>query len=533
MEPGVATPIIAVLGAIVVSLFNVVFWPAMRSLLGHLWDRILTALGGRKFEIAYLDAVIGQNRFLRMLPTTLVPVTAEGVHQELDNLYIALSVSNRHGGLEATTLGDALANHDRLVILGDPGAGKTTTLKYLALALARARRKRASSRDPKTRMRERTAIGAARLRVQHEFGMPGWPLPVFVYLNRWRDIEKWPQNRSLLDKVREDCQGIDSLRGSPTDFFDKKFKNGECVFLFDAFDELGSAQTRDEAARVIGEFAASAPHGNRFLVTSRIVGYKGQLTGHGFQVSTIQPLSRDLVGELVQKWYTALKEPHLAEELLDALHARPKVYELAVNPMLLSIIVLVQYVRRMIPERRHVLYEECIKILVERRFAPVSVQDAYNRVFPAEDAFRLLQKIAVTLHKRGLREVSRNVLENDIIPALSGDVGPWNWVENTSPQTLVHNIEERSQLLTERGFDERGLPVMAFSHLTFQEYLASLDFRERAVACGVDAITEQLLELYSKNPAWWEEIVLLYAAQLSPAQQSDFLRRFSLGADET
>jgi len=97
----------------------------------------------------------------------------------------------------------------------------------------------------------------------------------------------------------------------------------------------------------------------------------------------------------------------------------------------------------------------------------------------------------------------------------------------------VHNIEERSQLLTERGFDERGLPVMAFSHLTFQEYLASLDFRERAVACGVDAITEQLLELYSKNPAWWEEIVLLYAAQLSPAQQSDFLRRFSLGADET
>ena len=93
----------------------------------------------------------------------------------------------------------------------------------------------------------------------------------------------------MLDLVREELKGIDSLRKFPDDFFDMKLNRGQCVFLFDAFDELGTHEAREAAARRIGEFANAAA-GNRFIVTSRIVGYSGQLAGHGFDSITVERL---------------------------------------------------------------------------------------------------------------------------------------------------------------------------------------------------------------------------------------------------
>ena len=82
--------------------------------------------------------------------------------------------------------------------------------------------------------------------------------------------------------------------------------------------------------------------------------------------------------------------------------------------MLLSLIVLVQYVKRLIPDRRHILYEECLKILVERRYAPPHVQEAYNRVLPGDEAATILRDVAVYLHKNHLREISRQDLRRDL-----------------------------------------------------------------------------------------------------------------------
>jgi len=525
-DPRLAAPLLTALGAFLVGLCNALIWPGMRNLIGYIWDRLLAAVGRRTLENDYLDSVIRQNRLLPLLPTTLVPVTANGACQELDDLYISLSVAGT-GKNEIASLDAALSNHPRIVILGDPGSGKTTTLRFLSLAFARARRKRPGSRQTEARAAERTLIKAARVRVAQEFGLSDYPFPVFVYLNRLRDIiSRDHPSRPLQDYILDECQGSGVLRGGAPGLLDRKLRAGQCVFLFDAFDELGTAEARDRVAELVGEFAGSAPPGNRFIVTSRIVGYKNQLAAHGFHVLTIEPLSPVLVRELTRKWYNALGEPALADQLLDALKSRPRIYELAVNPMLLSIIVLVQYVRHMIPERRHVLYKECVEILVERRFAPVRVQDAYNAVLPADDAIMMLQKIAIALHSRGLREIRRGDLTGGVISDLISHFGHFSHVASLTAQEVLQNIEERSQLLTERGIDEHGYPVIAFSHLTFQEFLASRGFFERAFSQGHEAITTELLELYALDPDWWEEVILLYAAQLSSEQQEAFFSRF-------
>jgi hypothetical protein len=202
-EPGFATPVIAVLGALLASLCNVLLWPGLRSFIGYCRDRGMAIMSGRRCEIAYLDSTIRLNRFLPLLPTTLVPVTSNGAHQELDSIYISLSVADRDGSGN-TDLADALQKFNRLVILGDPGSGKTTTLRFLTLACARARRGRPHSRQPEDRRRERDQIRTARNHILNEFRFSKCPLPVFVFLNRWRDISKWPPTKSLLDCVREE-----------------------------------------------------------------------------------------------------------------------------------------------------------------------------------------------------------------------------------------------------------------------------------------------------------------------------------------
>jgi len=178
----------------------------------------------------------------------------------------------------------------------------------------------------------------------------------------------------------------------------------------------------------------------------------------------------------------------------------------------------------MIPDRRHVLYDECVKILVERRYASPDVQDAYNRILPVDDAIWLLRDIARQMHKAHLPEVSRSDLENIFIPQALKTINT-RGMANVLPKDLLKNIEERSQLLVERGINDKGQPVMAFSHLTFQEYLASVSLKELIGQFGAATVNDKLLSCYIADHEWWEEVALLYAAQLEGPQRQNFLQR--------
>lgn len=520
---GILAAVIGVGGVVVGSILNSLVWPWVRAAVERLAGRVETKFSKRKFEYRYLDWVISEHENLPLLPSTLVPVT-QPLPKELDKLYVALSVTSDGERQAEMSLGEALQRGSKLVILGEPGAGKTTMLHFMALTFALARRGRSSSKAREERERTEQKIAAARRRVKEEYGYGDYPLPVFVFLNRLRDIASWPAGRSILDAVRDEWKANELLRDIPEDFFDEKLSRGECIFLLDAFDELGSQSARDAVAGQIGKLVATAQQGNRFVVTSRIVGYGGQLNRYGFNVLKVQRLSWALITQLVTKWYGALGEKNLADQLLRTFKANPRIAELAVNPMLLSLIVLVQYVRRLIPDRRHVLYDECVKILVERRYASPEVQAAYNQTVPGEEATQILQEVAMRMHHARLREIPRDELEAEYIPEiLRGMVA--SAASRIPPPDIVRNIEERSQLLVERGINEQGSPVMAFSHLTFQEYLTSVAYRELIAKKREDIVSDKVVGKYVSDREWWEEVTLLYAAQLNNQQRESFMKR--------
>jgi predicted NACHT family NTPase len=136
----------------------------------------------------------------------------------------------------------------------------------------------------------------------------------------------------------------------------------------------------------------------------------------------------------------------------------------------------------------------------------------------------VLREIAYTFHLRKSRELSRDFLCHNAIPEILSEMHFSRSVD-ASPSDVLQNIEERSQLLTERGLDPTGKPLMAFSHLTFQEYLASMHFKERIAVDGESRVSDDLVERYEADPEWWEEVVLLYAAQLEGIRQKRFFER--------
>jgi predicted NACHT family NTPase len=145
-------------------------------------------------------------------------------------------------------------------------------------------------------------------------------------------------------------------------------------------------------------------------------------------------------------------------------------------------------------------------------------------MLPGDEAITVLRQIATILHRRHFREVSRSELQERLVPEIQNEM-PQTVAATRSPLDLIKNIEERSQLLVERGLNEKGEPVMAFSHLTFQEYLTSVSLKEAIGQRGEAAVSSEVLTWFQRDPEWWEEVALLYAAQLENIHRQDFFDR--------
>ena len=452
----------------------------------------------------------------------------------------------------AAAIGELIQNTPRLVVRGDPGSGKTTVLRYLALTCARS-------------LRQDSKEGDHRKMALRRFGWKRTPFPILVPLNLLSDVAQWPENRPLLDEIVATLSP-DLHQHYPAGFLENQLRRGNCLVLFDGFDELGSPTARGKMARLIGAMADAYKHPkNRFLVSTRIVGYEGQLNGHGFQVHNVKELDNEAVRELVTKRYrtVALSEglgrgekeqkelqsqyAARSEGLLTDLRRNEGLRALTVNPLLLSLITLVHMVQVVLPDQRHLLYRDCVEILTERwqlrKRAEAGMETAREAdELSLDQKITLLQEIALTMQERRDENGSQAVIARDDVRGLIAARLP-DFIAAFLPDkpaarsqecqrradALLNNIREESGILIEKGLDTAGEPVIGFSHLTFQEYLAADGLREHP---------DQRPIFYPNlfNPAW-REVLLLYVAMvdagdviqraLTDASQID-LRRYLL-----
>jgi len=336
-------------------------------------------------------------------------------------------------------------------------------------------------------------------------------LPIFVRIVQYSQARAADPTLTLDRYVRA---GAEQPKWAP--LFQQALDAGQALLLLDGLDEVIDAHQRKGIAEAIHTLAADYA-GNHFLVTSRIVGYQAaRLTGD-FAHYTVQPLPPESISEFVEKWYAAIEreagETELgeemrerAEELSEAIQARPGIHRLAENPLLLTIIALVNWRGRKLPNRRVELYAHAAETLIESW--PYQRQGV---VLEAERVIRLLSPVAYRIFAA---RSAGDIAEGELLPVLADAICRVDGVDEREADAyakeFLSQVSEHSGIFRERGYDERGRRVFGFLHLTFAEYFTARHLAGLWEGLGDDAKARRaFLRKYAHVPRWREVVLLL------------------------
>jgi hypothetical protein len=358
-----------------------------------------------------------------------------------------------------------------LVIVGPPGSGKTTLLKHIALTLAAGMPRSA---------------GQIRRR-----------LPVLLVI---RDHAAAIVADPAIPLIRVVMDALPQSLGSLEDWMVGLLDKGRCLIMLDGLDEVPDAASR-HAVSIWVERQRAAHHANGFVLTSRPYGYESDPLASA-DVVRVRPFTNDQITRFIGRWYLATEvrrtgrrdEVVMADaqakagELMHRIQDSTYLYDLAVNPLLLTMIAYVHYYRGVLPGGRAQLYREICQAFLGARQAAKGIADRMT-VTQRESVLRVL---ALDMMENRERDVTADEAAKTIAAQLTR-VAP-----SVPAETFLRDTEQVSGLLISR---EEG--DYAFAHLTFQEYLAAARIRELH---RPDILVSRI------NDPWWTEVILLYCA---------------------
>jgi HEAT repeat protein len=395
---------------------------------------------------------------------------------------------------EPISLADALQGH--LLIAGEPGAGKSALLRWLAVTFAQGQQ-----RQPD---RLGHAADADRLPILVELGR----LPECYLQSESREAPQWQQF------LPEYIAGQDAFANTPHELLRRTLADGRCLLLFDGLDEIADPQARLRIAGSLAELAR-LPSGNRLVICSRPAGLGESEAALRplFRRGQIQRFTPDDVQRFFQFWYardaalTPEQQRQGAVALFAKVQTEPKVLDLATTPLLSTILLLIWRNTGRLPARRGELYEQCCRVLLEHWEAHHDVAGAGGLAgLGWERHLRLLAPLAYAIHSQ---EQRTDAGRTELIPVLAR--GLQGEGLSADPQTATLAAERflktlalRSGLLQHLGGDRYGFP-----HLTFQEYLAG-----RHIAAQPDPDDTIDLVMAHLHEAWWREVHLLTIGHL-------------------
>jgi formylglycine-generating enzyme required for sulfatase activity len=398
---------------------------------------------------------------------------------------------------EPVPLLEILRDHSGVIILGDPGAGKTTFLKFLALTMARG---------------EGDSLGLGdRLPIL---------LPLAAFANSLQDSDT-----RLDDFIVDYFSGIGSnlpIGG----MLAEALRAGRALILLDGLDEVRDINLRNTVVeRVVDFFAFHRRPGNKFVLTSRVVGYRAvRPAAEELAECTLVDFDDIEIEDFTDRWTLAIEKQAQGNtaiahtdaeqerrELLDAVYQNTGVRRLASTPLLLTILALMKRQGVSLPERRVQLYDQYVTTLLSTWNRARSLSGrAPGRDLDEVQTVRILAPLAQWMHEvsPGVGLVKREDLSRKLEELFTehGDASP-----SSAARQFLLDVREHAALLLERGPGEFG-----FIHLTFEEYLSAVSIALKAQGNGAK-IAETLLAHVGEHA--WREVSLLTIGYLGIRQQ--------------
>src|SRR5262249_43513785 len=146
------------------------------------------------------------------------------------------------------------------------------------------------------------------------------------------------------------CGTLKRYCPEPPGWFERRLREGECVVLLDGLDEVARQADRRNVADWVERQVGLFPK-NDYVITSPPHGYRTAGVA-GATVLQVRSFTNEQVTHFVRGWYLAverhstgaadedvsLRSVAAAEDLIERLNATPGLYELTVNPLLLTMI---------------------------------------------------------------------------------------------------------------------------------------------------------------------------------------------------
>ncbi len=404
---------------------------------------------------------------------------------------------------EDLPVAQCLASHRRVLVIGEPGSGKSTALRHIA---------RAYTREPVAEVRH-----PKRSRV-----------PLMVGLADFAQARERDNDMSLVRFVV-----TRTLRDASPEFWaevehhlEGELRRGAGLVLLDGLDEVGDDR---RISTVLREFVHE--HGrNQFVLTSRIVGLDAvpwqKLDFATFQVARWRA---EEIREFARRWYAARpmvgkrqkKQQHdqRAEELTTAILSHRPLYAIASNPLMLTILAALHYANATLPRRRVDLYAKIVEVMLEtweaskRGAKPGDL--LHGILLEAREFGWLLERLALGMQREGRILRPRWWADDSVQHFLREQMALEGNLVKEQAERVIRYLCDRTGLLVERGDGMFG-----FCHRTFQEYFAARGLLLE-VEGGGDIVA--LLRPYLFQPQW-EEVVVHVAASLSAPRATALLR---------
>ncbi|MEV8631490.1 NACHT domain-containing protein [Streptosporangium sp. NPDC051023] len=371
---------------------------------------------------------------------------------------------------ERRTLRSFLDDSDGQVfaVIGGPGSGKTTLVRSTALELCRWNGRRRS-------------------------------LPVVVYLRDHAAAILTDPARGLPDVAASAGWTAGRI---PAAWFGRRLDRGRCLVMLDGLDEVADEADRASVVAWVRTQIQRFPR-NDYVITSRPHGYLSTPLA-STNVLQIHRFTGEQISLFLHNWYygiecratgtagrkTRADAARKADDLLERLRLQPALYDLAANPLLLTMIANVHRYHDALPGSRAALYAEMCQVLLHRRQDSKGLHDKTGLRGPQKE--HVARALAWTMMTARIRDIPARQAREAIAPVLaqvSRRVRPGDFLDEA----------DKSGLLVQR---EEG--VYAFAHFTLQEYLAAAHVGEQPALLG------RLVA--DVDDPWWRETVLLWAA---------------------
>ena len=422
---------------------------------------------------------------------------------------------------------DLLNRHERLVLMGDPGSGKSTFVNFVAMCLAGA-----WLDDPQANFLRLTAPlpdKEGKDAEEPQEWTAGLLLPLLVTLRDFA-ARGLPQSgaegkaKHLWNYLVQDLE--ENLQGAFVEGLQQHLQEHGGLLLLDGLDEVPEAeQRRAQIKQAVEDFRQLFPK-CRLLVTSRTYAYQEQNWKlSGFHEAVLAPFSEGQIRRFVDRWYAHVATMRgmkpddaqgRAELLKRAIFHSDRLYSFAERPLLLTLMASLHAWRGgSLPEKRGELYAEATDLLLDWWERAKVVRSGERQVVIEQPSLTEMLKIGKDCLEQVLYTLAFEAHEAQ--PDLEGTA---NLPEEKLVAALIRhsqNKDLRPARLIEFLSDRAGLllphanQVYTFPHRTFQEYLAA------CYVTGQEEYPDNIAELARKEPQRWREVVLLAAARVATA----------------